>query len=56
MITSWEKYGGIAASKPSTAPAVSFGAFAPAVPWLPNRSGSENAGHSRARPQPRVSL
>ena len=60
VITSWEKYGGIAASRPLTCAWVSFLGVGLAAP-LPlvagavccaNRSGSEKAGHSRARPQP----
>ena len=60
VITSWEKYGGIAPSRPLTCAWVSLARLAGALPagvtaacWV-NRSGSEKAGHSRACPQPRV--
>ena len=58
LITSCEKYGGIAASSPLTCASVSLPAPVAepgATPgaWPENRSGSENAGHRRARPHPR---
>ncbi len=48
VITACEKYGGTAASSPRTRARVDDEA------GLRNRSGSENAGHRSAVPQPRA--
>ena len=50
VMTEREKYGGTASSSASIAPASRREAA------VVKRSGSENAGHSSACPQPRVAL
>ena len=52
-MTLWEKYAGTTSSSAST---WAWEVILPLPSSPPKRSGSENAGHSSALPQPRLSL